>query len=126
MKTKAKHTGIGAGLFGGAGIFALFGLGTLIATAILALALVLDAWLAALIVAVVLFLIAGLAGLFGKKQIDEGVPPVPERPVEHGKKDDEEEKGAGQGPAYAQCGPGRGGQGTRGKPRTQRATHLTT
>src|SRR3546814_15628741 len=41
MKTKAKHTGIGAGLFGGAGIFALFGLGTLIATAILALALVL-------------------------------------------------------------------------------------
>ncbi|NYG57154.1 putative membrane protein YqjE [Nocardioides daedukensis] len=99
MKSKVKHTGIGAGLFGGAGIFALFGLGALIATAILALALVVDAWLAALIVAVVLFVIAALTGLFGKKQIDEGVPPVPERTVENVKKDVEQVKGAGHGHA---------------------------
>src|ERR687895_769409 len=57
---KAKRLGIGAGLFGGAGLFAFFGLAVLISTAILALALVLPAWLAGLIVAVVLFAIAGV------------------------------------------------------------------
>ena len=54
MQEKAKHAGIGLGLFSAAGLVALFGVATLIATAVLALATALDAWLAALIVAVVL------------------------------------------------------------------------
>ena len=74
---KAKRLGVGAGLFGGAGLFAFFGLAVLIATAVLALALVLPAWLAALIVAVVLFAIAGVLALVGKKDVDKGTPPVP-------------------------------------------------
>ncbi|MDK3255898.1 phage holin family protein [Blastococcus capsensis] len=77
MTQKAKKLGIGAGLFGGAGLFAFFGLAVLITTAILALALVLPAWLAALIVAVVLFAVAGVLALVGKKDVQKGSPPIP-------------------------------------------------
>jgi hypothetical protein len=74
---KAKRLGVGAGLFGGAGLFAFFGLAVLITTAILLLDLVLPAWLAALIVAVVLFAVAGVLALVGKKDVQKGSPPVP-------------------------------------------------
>ena len=50
-----KRVGVGAGLFGAAGVIALYGLGVLISAAVLGLANVTDPWLAALIVAVVLF-----------------------------------------------------------------------
>lgn len=97
MTTKAKKAGIGAGLFGGAGLLGLYGFGTLLATVILALALVMDAWLAALIVTVVLFVAAGIAALVGKKNVDEGVPPKPERTMASVKKDVEEVKEARHG-----------------------------
>ncbi len=74
---KAKKLGVGAGLFGGAGLVAFFGLAALITAAILALALVVPAWLAALIVAVVLFAVAGVLALVGKKDVQKGSPPVP-------------------------------------------------
>ncbi len=74
---KAKRLGVGAGLFGGAGLFAFFGMAALIATVILALSLVLPAWLAALIVTVLLFVIAGVLALVGKKDVQKGSPPVP-------------------------------------------------
>jgi uncharacterized membrane protein YqjE len=74
---KAKRLGVGAGLFGGAGVVALFGLATLITTTILALALVLPAWVAALIVTVVLFAVAGVLALLGKKDVEKATPPVP-------------------------------------------------
>lgn len=74
---KAKRLGIGAGLFGGAGLFAFLGLAVLIAAAVLALALALPGWLAALIVAVVLFVVAGVLALIGKKDVEKGTPPVP-------------------------------------------------
>src|SRR2546423_10274515 len=48
---KAKRFGTGAGLFGAAGVIALYGVATLVATVILLLALVLPAWAAALVVA---------------------------------------------------------------------------
>ena len=41
----------------------------------------LPAWAAALIVAVVLFLIAGVLALVGKKQVSQAVPPMPEATV---------------------------------------------
>jgi uncharacterized membrane protein YqjE len=84
---KAKKAGIGAGLFGAAGIVALYAVGVLIATAILALALVLDAWLAALIVGVVLAAVAGIAALMGKKEVAQAAPPVPTETVESVKRD---------------------------------------
>lgn len=76
MKKTAKHAGVGAGLFGAAGVLALFGLAALIATAIIALALVLPWWLSALIVTVVLFIAAGIAALVGKKQVAKAPPPA--------------------------------------------------
>jgi uncharacterized membrane protein YqjE len=75
LQQSAKHAGIGAGLFSAAGLLALLGLMTLIAAAVAALALVLPVWAAAVIVAVVLFLAAGVAALFGRKQAAEVAPP---------------------------------------------------
>jgi len=87
MTAKAKSAGIGAGLFGGAGLIALYGVGALIATVILALALVMDAWLAGLIVTVVLFAVAGVAALLGRKQVKEATPPQPEQAIANVKQD---------------------------------------
>ena len=84
---KAKRLGVGAGLFGGAGLFAFFGLAVLIAAAVLALALALPGWLAALIVAVVLFAVAGVLALVGKKDVDKGAPPVPTEAIASTKAD---------------------------------------
>lgn len=93
MTEKAKHAGVGIGMFGGAGLVALYGLGTLIAAIVLALALVLPAWLSALIVAVVLFAIAGVVALLGKKQVTQAAPAAPERTIDNVKKDVETVKG---------------------------------
>ena len=87
LTAKGKAAGIGAGLFGAAGLLALFGAAVLIATAILALALVLPAWAAALIVAVVLLAGAGVAALVGKGKVKEATPAAPERAVEGVKQD---------------------------------------
>jgi uncharacterized membrane protein YqjE len=66
-----KRVGVGAGLFGLAGTLALYGLGTLIATIILAIAEGLEPWIAAAIVTVVLFIAAGVAALVGKKSVSD-------------------------------------------------------
>ncbi|MET0840409.1 MAG: phage holin family protein [Marmoricola sp.] len=87
LTEKGKRAGIGVGMFSGAGLLAFFGFGTLIATAVLALSLVMDGWLAALIVTVVLFVGAGVLALLGKNQVQEATPVVPERAVEGVKED---------------------------------------
>ena len=94
LAVKAKHAGIGVGLFSGAGVLAMYGVGALIATLIIVLNLFLDLWLAALIVTVVLFLVAGILGLLGKKQITKAVPPEPQAAIESVKADVEEVKHA--------------------------------
>jgi uncharacterized membrane protein YqjE len=91
LKNSAKHAGRGAGLFGAAGVLAWFGLGALIATAIIALDLVFPLWAAALVVTLVLFVAAGIAALVGKKQVQQ-VSPTPERTVENVKRDVQEVK----------------------------------
>jgi hypothetical protein len=78
LAEKGKHAGVGVGLFGGGGALALYGLGVLIAAGVMALALVMPGWLAALIVAVVLFAAAGVLALVGKKQVSQAVPPMPQ------------------------------------------------
>ena len=87
MSQKAKNVGFGAGLFGAAGLVALYGVGALVATAILALALVLSAWLAALVVGVALLIVAGILGPVGKKRVSTATPVVPERTVDNLKRD---------------------------------------
>jgi uncharacterized membrane protein YqjE len=81
LTAKGKRAGVGAGLFGGAGLFALYGAGCVIAAVILALAGPVPDWLAALIVGVALFAVAGIAALIGKKEISSATPPVPEEAV---------------------------------------------
>jgi uncharacterized membrane protein YqjE len=87
LAAKGKQAGIGAGMLGGAGLFALYGVGALVATAILALATAVDGWLAALIVAAALFAVAGVLALLGKRRAQRAVPPVPEQAVETLKED---------------------------------------
>ncbi|HET6480480.1 MAG TPA: phage holin family protein, partial [Actinoplanes sp.] len=77
LAEKGKHAGIGVGLFGGSGVFAMYGVGALIATLIIVFNLFLDLWLAALIITVALFLIAGVLALIGKNQVTKAVPPEP-------------------------------------------------
>ncbi|MBO0676668.1 phage holin family protein [Mycolicibacterium sp. S2-37] len=77
FQESAKHAGIGAGLLSVAGLFAFLGLVTVIAAAVAALSLVLPVWAAALIVAVVLFIVAGIAALVSKKQVEEVTPAAP-------------------------------------------------
>ncbi|TML95470.1 MAG: phage holin family protein [Actinobacteria bacterium] len=84
---KGKRAGIGAGMFGGAGIVGLYTVGALTATAILALATAVAAWLAALIVTVVLGAIAGVLALEGKSKVQQATPPVPEQAAESVKED---------------------------------------
>jgi uncharacterized membrane protein YqjE len=84
---KGKRAGLGIGMFSGAGLLAFFGLGTVIAAAVLALSLAMDGWIAALIVAVVLFAGAGVLALMGKNQVEQATPPLPERAVEGVKED---------------------------------------
>ena len=79
LSEKGKKAGLGIGMFSAAGLLAFLGLCTLVTTAILALALALPAWASALVVAVVLFLGAAVAGMVGKKEIDQATPPAPER-----------------------------------------------
>jgi uncharacterized membrane protein YqjE len=87
MTQKGKRAGLGIGMFGGAGLVALYGVATLLATIILALALVLPAWLAALIVTVVLFAVAGVLALQGKKNVSKATPAKPEEAIEGIKED---------------------------------------
>ena len=93
MKEKGKRAGLGAGMFGGAGVLALYGVGALIATLILVLATFLEAWIAAGIVTVVLFAIAGVLALTGKKEIEQATPAAPEQAIESTKQDVDELKG---------------------------------
>ena len=87
LSAKAKTAGVGIGAFGGAGVLAFYGVAVLLAAAVLGLALVLPAWLAALIVGVVVLAIAGIAALVGKKKVSEAAPAVPERTVASVKED---------------------------------------
>jgi uncharacterized membrane protein YqjE len=94
MTEKGKRAGLGIGMFGAAGLLAYFGVAALLTTAVLALDLVMPAWLAALIVAVVLFAAAGGVALAGRKQVQQATPPVPEHAVEGVKEDIATIKGA--------------------------------
>jgi uncharacterized membrane protein YqjE len=87
FREKGKKAGVGAGMFGGAGLFGLYAVGALTATIILALATFLPGWVAALIVTVVYGAIAGVLALRGKSQVKEATPPVPEQAVETTKED---------------------------------------
>lgn len=92
LQQKGKRAGLGAGMFGGAGLVALYGVGALVAAAILLIGTALEPWIAAVIVGAALLAVGGLLTLMGKKQIDRATPPRPERAIESVQKDVEHVK----------------------------------
>jgi MFS family permease len=87
ITAKAKKAGMGLGMFGASGVLALYGGGVLLAAGVLALALVVPGWLAALIVGGALMVVAGMTALVGKSRVAAAAPPVPERTVQSVKRE---------------------------------------
>jgi Putative Actinobacterial Holin-X, holin superfamily III len=87
LAEKGRHAGKGAGMFGGAGLVALYGVGALVAAAILGLATVIEPWIAAAAIGAGLLLVAGILALTGKKELDEAGPPKPEQAIESVQRD---------------------------------------
>ncbi|AZQ39303.1 phage holin family protein [Streptomyces cyaneochromogenes] len=87
MTEKGKRFGKGGGLFGGAGLVGVLTLQALVATVIAALSLVMDVWLAALIVTAVLAAVTALMAALGKQQISRASPPTPQQTVDSVKAD---------------------------------------
>lgn len=87
LAQKGKHAGIGAGLFGAGGLIALYGVAALLTAVVLLLAYVMPAWVAAVIVGVLLLGVAGLLALVGKKQVQQATPAAPEETVRNVKAD---------------------------------------
>ena len=92
MTGKGKQAALGAGMFGASGVVAVYGVGCLLACAIIAISGVVAAWLAALIVGAALLAAAGGAALLGKRRMQKAAPPVPEQAVAGVKADIEEIK----------------------------------
>jgi Putative Actinobacterial Holin-X, holin superfamily III len=92
MTRKGKQAGIGAGMLGGSGVIALYGLGCLIACVIIAISGMIAAWLAALVVGAALLAVAGIAALIGKSRLQKATPPVPQEAVHSVKTDIDEIK----------------------------------
>ncbi|HXW44320.1 MAG TPA: phage holin family protein [Streptosporangiaceae bacterium] len=78
MSRKGTRLAIGAGLFGGSSVIALYATGCLLAAAVAGLATVLATWLAALIVGVALLMCAGVVALAGKRKVSAATPLVPQ------------------------------------------------
>ena len=87
LSEKGRHASKGAGMFGGAGLVALYAVGALIAAAILGLATVIEAWIASAAIGAGLLLLAGILALTGKKELDEAGPPKPEQTIESVQRD---------------------------------------
>jgi uncharacterized membrane protein YqjE len=79
MSEKGKKAGLGAGMFGGAGVAALLSLICLSVMAILVLNAWMRDWLAALIVTLVWAAAAGVLALRGREELRQLGSPVPEQ-----------------------------------------------
>ena len=93
MADKGKKAGIGLGMFGGAGVAALLGLGSLTAFLILVLREAIPGWAAALVVTVIWAAAAAVLALQGREKVKEVGTPIPEQTAESVKEDVEWLKG---------------------------------
>jgi hypothetical protein len=87
LAEKGKKASLGAGMFGGAGLFGLGAFAAITTCLIAALDSAMPLWLAGLIVAVVYAVIAAVLALTGKGKVQEAGPPVPEQAIESTKED---------------------------------------
>lgn len=78
LTEKGKQAGVGAGLLGGGGLFAIFAFAALTTALIAAIDTATATWLAALIVAVVYGVVAGALALTGKNKVTDATPPAPQ------------------------------------------------
>ncbi len=97
LRRKLVSLGTGGALVLGAGILGLFAIGFLLATAAVALAIVLDTWLALLLVGAALLALTAVAAVVGISTLKRGVPPIPERAIREAKLTAEALKGNGHG-----------------------------
>ena len=96
LAEKGKRAGVGAGMFGGAGLVGAYAVGAFVAAAIIGLATAVDGWLAAVIVGLVLAAVAGVLALVGKNRVQEATPPLPEEAISSAKQDVETVKARAQ------------------------------
>lgn len=87
MQEKGRHAGVGAGLFGGAGLMALYGVGFVLAGAAVLLGTAIAQWLALVIVGAALLIVAGIAALIGKTEIRRAGPLMPREAIETTRQD---------------------------------------
>jgi uncharacterized membrane protein YqjE len=87
MAQKGKQAGMGAGMFGGAGVAALLGLAALTAAAIVALDAAMRLWLAGAIVGLLWLAVAGGLALQGRRKVQAATPPIPQQTQESMKED---------------------------------------
>jgi uncharacterized membrane protein YqjE len=87
MSGKAKQAGKSAGMLGGGGVVALYGVACLIACVIIAISHSLQAWLAALIVGAALLAAAGVLAALGRSHVRKSTPPLPTEAVDSVKTD---------------------------------------
>jgi len=92
MTGKGKQAGLGVGLLGAGGLIALYAVACLLACVVIALSGAVTAWLAALIVGVVLLAVSAAAALLGKGRLRKATPPIPDQAVGSLKADVEEIK----------------------------------
>ena len=87
MAKKGRVAAPGLGMIGGAGVVGLMAAGALTAFLILALSVVLDEWLSALLVGAALAGIAYVLAKRGKERVEEAGSPLPEQTIETVKED---------------------------------------
>jgi hypothetical protein len=98
MIAKAKVFGLAAGLLVGALVIVLYAIGVLLTAAVMGLATVMPAWLAALLLAVLMLIVAGILGFVGWKRFKKGLPLTPKRTIDSVKEDINAVKGLGNKP----------------------------
>ena len=81
MVGKSKRAGLGVGLVGAGGVLALYGIACLVAATVLGLSNAMAAWLAALVVAVMILAVAAVVVLVGRQKTVRAAPPVPTETV---------------------------------------------
>ena len=85
VKRKLRSLALGIALLVGAVVLGLFGLGFALATVVAAFATFLSTWLALLVVAGGVLVLAGLLAGVARAALRKGTPPVPEQAIEEAK-----------------------------------------
>lgn len=87
LQRKGKRAGKGAAMLSVASVLGLLGGATLVAAAVLLLALAVAPWLSAVIVGAGLLVLAGIAGLIGRTKLRDSTPPLPEEAIDGAERD---------------------------------------